>query len=78
MYLIPLGETGLQPEPPGFGKRVYWPGEQPIHFRGRPKMGAMICSILLLAAVGWVLRVNAKDRRNFEKELDDACADDPD
>lgn len=39
-------------------------------------MGAIICSILVLAAIGWVLRVNANDRKNFEKELDDTLADD--
>lgn len=37
-----------------------------------PKMNAIICSILVLAVIGWVLRVNANDRRLFEKELDDA------
>ncbi|WP_267872583.1 hypothetical protein [Massilia sp. BSC265] len=41
-------------------------------------MSAMICSILLLAVIGWVLRVNANDRKTFEKELDDASEDDPD
>lgn len=41
-------------------------------------MNAIICSILVLAAIGWVLCVNADDRRLFEKELDDMPADDPD
>ena len=41
-------------------------------------MSAILCSILVLAAIGWVLRVNANDRKSFEKELDDAFADDPD
>ena len=40
-------------------------------------MSAVICSILVLAVIGWVLRVNADDRKSFEKELDDAFADDP-
>ena len=34
-------------------------------------MTAIICSILVVAAIGWVLRVNADDRRRFEKELDE-------
>lgn len=41
-------------------------------------MSAIICSILVLAAIGWVLRVNANDRKVFEKELDDAFEDDAD
>lgn len=43
---------------------------------------AIICSILALAVIGWVLYVNAKDRRSFEKELaediDRAAGDDSD
>lgn len=39
---------------------------------------AIICSILVLAVIGWVLHVNAKDRKRFEKELDEAAEDDPD
>lgn len=35
-------------------------------------MSAIICSILVLAVIGWVLRVNARDRKNFEKDLDHA------
>lgn len=41
-------------------------------------MTAIICSILALAAIGWVIRVNAHDRKVFEKELDEAFRNDPD
>jgi len=34
-------------------------------------MSAILLSIVVLAAVGWVLRVNARDRRLLEKELED-------
>ena len=39
-------------------------------------MTATICSILALAAIGWVIHVNAVDRRVLEKELDDEFGDD--
>ena len=41
-------------------------------------MTAIICSILALAVIGWVIRVNAEDRKLFEKELEAAFADDLD
>lgn len=41
-------------------------------------MIAIIGSILALAAIGWVLYVNARDRRTFEKELDEAAEEDSD
>lgn len=34
-------------------------------------MSAILCSILALAGIGWVLHVNARDRKALEKELDD-------
>lgn len=34
-------------------------------------MTAIIGSILVLAAIGWMIRINANDRKIFEKELDD-------
>ena len=34
-------------------------------------MSAILFSILSLAAIGWVLHVNARDRKRLEKELDD-------
>jgi len=37
----------------------------------RTEMSAILFSILGLAAIGWVLHVNAADRRILEKELDD-------
>lgn len=41
-------------------------------------MSAIICSILALAAIGWVLHVNANDRKAFEKELEEEFADECD
>lgn len=41
-------------------------------------LSVMMCSILVLAAIGWVLRTNANDRKIFEKELEEDLADDPD
>lgn len=37
---------------------------------------ALMCSILMLAVIGWVLYVNSVDRRSFEKELVEELADD--
>ncbi len=37
---------------------------------------ATICSILVLAAIGWMIHVNASDRKILEKELDDEFGDD--
>lgn len=34
-------------------------------------MHAILLSVLVLAAIGWVLRVNARDRALLEKELDE-------
>lgn len=41
-------------------------------------MSAIIVSILALAAIGWVLSINAGDRKIFEKSLDEEFGDDPD
>jgi hypothetical protein len=32
-------------------------------------MTTILASILALLAIGWVLRINAKDRKRFEEEL---------
>jgi hypothetical protein len=37
-------------------------------------MSAILFSILALAAIGWVLHVNARDRAILEKELDQEFA----
>ncbi|MFC0252201.1 hypothetical protein [Massilia consociata] len=37
----------------------------------------LMCSILLLLVVGWVLYVNANDRKTFEKELREYLEDRP-
>lgn len=37
-------------------------------------MSAILFSILALAAIGWVLHVNARDRAILEKELDEELA----
>lgn len=34
-------------------------------------LAMLMCSILTLLALGWMLRVNAKDRRILEKELEE-------
>lgn len=38
----------------------------------------VMCSILAVVIVGWVLLTNAKDRKTFEKELEEDLADDCD
>jgi hypothetical protein len=40
-------------------------------------MTTILASILALLAIGWVLRINAKDRKRFEKELGTGLADEP-
>lgn len=41
-------------------------------------MAAIVFSALALLLLGWVLTVNAHDRKTFEKQLEDALADDTD
>jgi len=37
----------------------------------------LACAVLTLLLLGWMLCMNAKDRKMLEKELEDAFADDP-
>jgi hypothetical protein len=40
---------------------------------GAAMIATTLCSMLVLLLIGWVLSVNAKDRKTFEKQrLDDA------
>lgn len=38
----------------------------------------LVCSTLMLSALGWVLYVNSVDRKIFEKELAEDLQDDSD
>lgn len=38
----------------------------------------LMCSLIALLLLGWVLLTNAKDRKTFEKELEEDLADDRD
>ena len=38
----------------------------------------LMCSFLAVVLVGWVLFTNARDRKSFEKELEEDIADDRD
>jgi len=39
-------------------------------------MLAVLCALLALLAIGWVLSVNARDRKRLEKELQQQARDD--
>lgn len=39
-------------------------------------MAAIALSALALLGIGWVLYINARDRKAFEKQLEKALADD--
>jgi hypothetical protein len=39
-------------------------------------MTTILASILALLAIGWILRINAKDRKRFEKELNSSKVQD--
>jgi len=39
-------------------------------------MNAILCSIVALAAIGWVLRINARDRALLEQELEEEFVSD--
>jgi len=40
-------------------------------------MTTILSSFLALLLLAWVLRINAKDRKTFERELDEELAKDP-
>ena len=39
-------------------------------------LGIIVCSIVALFILGWVLHTNSRDRKTFEKELEEELAAD--
>lgn len=69
MHVYCIWGKDLLPERVFLEQSLYWGGI--VHAGRVSMMSAILLSILTLAAIGWVLRVNARDRKLLEKELEE-------